>query len=144
MLLISFITALCFLIVLSAIDFLTFNKKGGAIPSALTTIFLIVMFIVSFPNSLYIGILAGLIALLQTDFELYLGIADFKIFVASAMAFPNIFSMLIFAVCVSIVAVAIKTFIFYKITSKKNYKFPFIPVILVAFVIAFAIIEVIA
>jgi len=130
------IVGLIFLIVLSIFDFLTFNKKKGYIPSSLTTIFLIVMFILGGFTGLYLGVLASLIALLFSDLELWGGIADFKIFVAGAMAFPTLFSMLAFAVVVSIIAVAVKSFVFFRITKKKNWNFPFIPVLLISFVIA--------
>ena len=136
----TLITALLFLIVLSVIDFLTFNKKKGFIPASLTTIFLIVMFILAGIIGLYLGVLASLIALLFTDLELWGGIADFKIFVAGAMAFPTLFSMLTFAVIVSIIAVAVKSFIYFRVTKRKNWNFPFIPVMLVAYVIAWVMI----
>jgi hypothetical protein len=138
------IVGLVFLIMFSIFDFLTFNKKKGYIPSTLTTIFLIVMLILGglggFQLVLFLGVLASLIALLFSDLNLWNGIADFKIFVAGAMAFPDLFSMLIFATLVTIVAVAVKSIIFFKITKRKNWKFPFIPVILIAYIITGGII----
>lgn len=134
------IVALIFLIVLSIFDFLTFNKKKGFIPSFLTTIFLIVMLILGGLNGLFIGAVASLIALLFTDLELWGGIADFKIFIAGALAFPTLMSMLVYAVIVSIVAVAVKSIIYFKIAKGKNLRFPFIPVMLIAFVIAWVLI----
>lgn len=134
------IIALIFLIVLSIFDFLTFNKKKGYIPSSFTTIFLIIIFIYSGYLGLYLGILASLIALLFTDLELWKGIADFKVFVATSIAFPNLFSMIIFAVIVSIIAVIVKSFIYFKVTKEKDWNFPFIPIMLIAYVIAWVLI----
>jgi len=134
------IIGLAFLIVLSVFDFLTFNKKKGYIPAFLTTIFLIIMAIFGGLNGIFIGVVAGLIALLFTDLELWLGIADFKIFIAGALGFPTLMSMLVYAVIVSIVSVAVKTIIYYKIAKGKNWKFPFIPVMLIAYAIAWVLI----
>lgn len=134
------IVGLVFLVVLSVFDFLTFNKKKGYIPSVLTTLFLIVMFIFGGFIGLYLGALASLIALLFTDLELWGGIADFKIFVAGAMAFPSLFSMVTYAVIVSVIAVAVKSFIYFRVTKGKKWQFPFIPVMLVAYVIAWVMI----
>jgi len=138
---VSLITGLLFLIALSVIDFLTFNKRKGYIPASLTTLFLVGMFILGGFTGLYLGVLGCLIALLFTDLEMWGGIADFKIFVAGAMAFPTLFSMISYAVIVSIVAVAVKSFIYFKITKKKEWKFPFIPVILIAYVVAWMLIK---
>jgi len=139
----NLIVALCFLIVFTIFDFLTFNnkKKSVGIPSFLTTLFLIAMLILGGFTGLYLGVLASLIALLFTDLELWGGIADFKIFVAGAMAFPDIMSMLIYATIVSIVAVGVKAVILFKITKGKQWKFPFIPVMLIAYVIAWVLIR---
>ena len=135
------IVALCFLIVLSVIDFLTFNRKKGYIPASLTTLFLIIMFILGGFLGLYFGVLGALIGWMFADLELFGGLADWKILSASAMAFPTLFSMISYAVIVSIVAVAVKSFIYFKITKKKEWKFPFIPVILIAYVVAWMLIR---
>ena len=135
------IVALVFLIVLSIFDFLTFNKKKGYIPSVLTTAFLIVMFIFGNFTGLYLGVLASLIALMFSDLNLWGGIADFKIFVASAMAFPDLFSMITYATIVSIIAVGVKSILLFKVTKKKDWKFPFIPIILISFIIAWGLIR---
>lgn len=135
------IVALLFLIVLTIFDFLTFNKKHGYIPSVLTTAFLIVIFIFAGMTGVYLGILASLIALLFTDLLLWNGIADFKIFVAGAMAFPDVFSMVTYATIVSIIAVGVKSIIYFKVTKKKEWKFPFIPIMLIAFIIAWGLIK---
>lgn len=136
----TFIVGLCFFIILSIIDFLTYNKKKGYIPSILTTLFLIAIFILNGVVGLYLGALASLIALAFTDMNLWAGISDFKIFIAGAMAFPTLLSMLTFAVIVSIVAVAVKTILYFKVSKRKDWQFPFIPVMLIAYVIAMVMI----
>jgi len=126
------ITGLSFLGLISLIDVKTFNKKNGFIPSMITTSFLIFSFLIAFPTSIYSGILAGLIALLLTDLDFWGGIADFKVFVASGMLFPNFVQMSIFAGFVTLFGFMYKV-IMLKIIKKKDVNIPFIPVILLAF-----------
>lgn len=139
---INFVFGLCFLIALSVIDFLTYNKKSGYIPAILTTIFLILAVIIAGEKSIFIGIVISLIALFFAEQDLFGGIADLKILIASGILFPNLFSMLTFAVIVSVVAVAVKSFIYFKITKKRNWKFPFIPLMLISFIITIGLIYV--
>ena len=134
----AFMFGFVFLIVLTIIDFLTVWKKGGYIPSILTTMFLIISFIITGFLGIYVALLCVLITLLFVDLELFDGIADFKIIIASGMLFPNIFSMTIFMTLITILAVMFKS-IFFKLNPKM--KLPFIPVILVAYVTAWGLIR---
>jgi hypothetical protein len=136
-----FITGLCFLIVLSIIDLLTFSPKSkGYIPSSLTTIFLILAVILAGEGSLFNGVIISLIALFFAEQEMFGGIADLKVLIASGILFPTLFSMLAFATIVTIVAVAVKAFIYFKITKGKKGQFPFILVILVAYIIGWMLV----
>jgi len=125
-----------FLVALSIIDYITFDKKHGYIPSVLTTLFLILAFLINFPASLYSGILAGLIAWLLTDLEFWGGIADFKVFVAAGMLFPNMVQMSIFAGSVTFVGLLYKL-IMAKVFRRSDENIPFIPAIFTAFFISY-------
>jgi len=136
----NFIVGLCFLIVLSIIDFLTFSEKSkGYIPAILTTFFLILSILLVGEKSLLIGVVIGLIALFFAEQDLFGGIADLKILIASGILFPSMISMLVFATIVSIVAVGIKAFVRLKTTKGEKGRFPFIPVMLIAYVIGWGL-----
>lgn len=136
--------ALGFLILLSILDFLTFNKKHGFIPSVLTTLFLIVALLLGIGNptqTIFIGAFASLIALLFTDLDLWGGWADLKIFIAGAMAFPTLASAGTFALLLTIFAFVVKGFVVWKLNKGEKIKnIPFIPIILLAFLGAWALI----
>lgn len=140
----SFLVAIGFLIILSILDFLTWNKKQGFIPSVFTTLFLVVALLLGMNNptqTLFIGAFAGLISLLFTDLDLWGGVADLKIFIASAMLFPHIVGAMTFALFLTIFAFIIKGLIVWKLTHGKDIKhIPFIPIILIAFLGAWALI----
>lgn len=136
-----FITGVFFLLVLTLLDFWSFNKKQGFIPSVLTTTFLIISFLFGvFYNESLVSILAifgVLIGLLFTDLDLWGGIADLKTFVACCMLFPHGLGVLLFAFCVSALNLLIKGVVKWKIVKKgKSFEIPFIPVLLIAFIIA--------
>lgn len=140
----SFIVAIGFLIVLSIIDFLTYNKKHGFIPSAFTTLFLIVALILGMGNpiqTLFLGAFAGLISLLFTDLDLWGGVADLKIFIAVSMLFPHIVGAVTFALILTILSFIIKSIVIWKLNKDKKLGYiPFIPIILLAFLGAWALI----
>jgi hypothetical protein len=140
----SFILAIGFLIVLSILDFLTYNKKHGFIPSVLTTLFLVVALLLGMGNpvqTLFIGAFAGLISLLFTDLDLWGGVADLKIFIASSMMFPHIVGAVSFALILTILAFIVKGLVVWKLNQGKKIKhIPFIPIILLAFLGAWALI----
>jgi hypothetical protein len=139
-----FFVALGFLILISILDFLTYNKKHGFIPSVLTTSFLIIMLVLGVQNpiqTLYIGAFAFLIALLFTDLDLWGGWADLKVFIAGAMALPTLMSAGTFALLLTIFAVVVKGIVVWKLNQGKKIKhIPFIPIILLAFLGAWALI----
>lgn len=136
---ISFVIGVIFLIILTIIDIKTFNKKKSFIPSALTTLFLVVAFIWGGTQHgtevVLAGIFAGLIALLLTDLDLWNGVADFKCFIAVGFLLPTMNNILYFALILTFLAVIIK-FSINKTTKGKLKTMPFIPVILLAFIIA--------
>jgi len=134
---ITIITAILFLIVLSVIDFLTYNKKKGYIPSVLTTLFLIVMLILGGTTGLYFGVLGALIGWMFADFEGFGGIADWKILSACAMAFSSLINCLTFFVFVAVLSFITKyifnSFVVKKKEKAKDFRYPFIPVILLSY-----------
>ena len=134
----NLILGLAFLIMLSFIDLKTFNKKGGFIPSIITTSFLIMALLVGGVESLYSGVLASLIALLLTDLEFWGGIADFKVFVASGLLFPHFLEVTIFAGFVTTLGFMFKS-IALKLLKNDKAQIPFIPVILASFLITYMI-----
>jgi hypothetical protein len=140
----SFFVGIGFLIVLSILDFLTYNKKHGFIPSAMTTLFLIVALLLGIANpiqTLFIGAFAGLMSLLFTDLDLWGGVADLKIFIASAMLFPHIVGSVTFALILTILAFIIKSIVVWKLNKNQKIGYiPFIPIILLAFLGAWALI----
>lgn len=130
----NIILGVSFLGVISFIDILTFNKKNGYIPSMLTTTFLIFALLIGGKEALYSGVLASLLALLLTDLDFWGGIADFKVFVAAGLLFTNFFEMTIFAGGVTIFGFMYKT-VALKILKDPKANIPFIPVILISFII---------
>ena len=142
---VSFIVGISFLILIGIIDVLTYHKKNGYIPSALTTSFLIVAYLIGVINTPYLqtsyltielGILACLIALLFTDLDLWGGIADFKVFVACSMLMPSLMSFLVFALVLTIVSVILKATLKFFVTKGKDANMPFLLAILTAFIVA--------
>ena len=122
---------LIFLILLSIIDYLTYNKKNGNIPAFLTTLFLITTFLLK--QDMFILIIAGLFALLFTDFDIWGGIADVKVFIASGLLIDK--NILLFTFITCGIAILIKW-----IALKKGMKqIPFIPVIAIAYVLVYFI-----
>ena len=140
----SFILAIGFLIALSILDFLTYNKKHGFIPSVFTTLFLVVALLLGMGNpvqTLFIGAFAGLISLLFTDLDLWGGVADLKIFIASSMMFPNIVGAVTFALILTMLSFIIKLIVIWKLKKSQKLDYiPFIPIILLAFLGAWALI----
>lgn len=128
----EFIVGMVFFVLISIIDVKTYDKVKGYIPSVITTSFLIVAFLVGFPGSIYSGIFAGLIALLLTDLDFWGGIADFKVFVAGAMLFPNFVQVSIFAGFVTLFGFMYKV-IMLKAVKKESAQIPFIPALALAF-----------
>ena len=131
---ISLMLGLAFLILIVIIDIKTHSKENGYIPSVITTLFLIMSLLHGGKEVLFSGVVAGLIALLLTDLEFWGGIADFKVFIASGMLFPNIFDMLIFAGVVTIVGFIFKSVMLH-VKKDKDATIPFTPVMLFAFIV---------
>lgn len=128
--LLKIIIGLSFLILISIIDFKTYNKRNGYIPSILTTLFLIMSFMLNFPLCIFSGIFGALIGLLLTDLDYWGGIADFKVFVASSMLFNNFVQVSLFTGFVTLIGLFYK-YILSKYTTKKYI--PFIPVIMISY-----------
>lgn len=136
---IAFYVALAFLCIISLIDIFTYRKKDGYIPSVLTTLFLIVAFIIGSSISpgitIELGILASLVAWLYTDLDMWGGIADFKVFVACSMLLPNVQVFFVFALVLTICSLIIK-FLLKRFEFKCDDKIPFVVVILIAYLIS--------
>jgi len=128
---------LAFLILLSIIDLKTYRFTNGKIPSFLTMLFIILIFIsVGYPQNIYMGIFALIIALALSDLGMYYGHADLKIIIAVGMTFNYVFNFLIFAGILSIVSLT------FKVILKKIYKqkeIPFIPIILFTYILCMII-----
>jgi len=136
----NFAIGIGFLIALSILDFWTFNKDKGFIPASLTTIFLIVTFILgSMKDPLLIiqaGIAGLLFGILFTDLDLWGGFADLKIFIACSMLMPSFLGIVYFALVLTIVSFVFKFLVKKLLTGGREWQIPFIPVIMIAFAIA--------
>jgi len=131
------IIAICFLLVLSIIDVKTYKLKEGFIPSALTTSFLIVAFVLSGVPALITGLLGFLIGMLMVDLDLFHGVADWKVFAGASMTLPSIFLVSIFGAVTCAVAVIYKVLIN---KAKLDIKeIPFIPALAIAYLITIAV-----
>lgn len=129
-----FILGFCFMLAISIVDILTYNKKNGYIPAVLTTLFLIIALISGGAPAIFIGVLASLIGLLLTDLDFWDGIADFKVFVGAGMLFPNFLEMLYFAGCMTFIAIIFRVIV-KRIVKREDWKIPFIPIITASFVV---------
>ena len=132
----QYVIASIFLIILSILDVKTFNLKHGFIPAALTTLFLIVVFIMAGVSGIITGLFASLIAMLFIDLDIFHGVADLKIFIACGITLPSIMMVGVFGLTTLIAGVG------YKFLAKKTKlkEIPFIPILLVGYVSTLAII----
>lgn len=125
---------LVFLGIISVIDIWTFNKKDIGIPSIITTTFLFIAFI--YNPSPQIAILAGIIGLALNEINLWKGLADIKVFIATSLYFTNLLMPTILCVITVLLSFAL-SFVLEKLL-KQNYKLniPFIPIIMIAFILS--------
>jgi len=124
-----------FLVVLSILDIKTFDLEEGAFPSALTSGIVLICFILN-PNP-SIFILAVIIAIILLDMELYSGMADLKLFIASSLVMPSIYFVFLFACSMSVLAVPYK----YIIKRYTNLdELPFIPIIAIGYMVTLVLI----
>lgn len=134
---IGYIISTLFLIVLSILDIKTYNLKNGFIPSALTTSFIIIAFILGGfnigVNVLLSGVLVGLLAWLFIDLEMFYGLPDLKVMIATGMTFITMFDVLYFGLFIAIIGLVVKFFIS-RYSKNKAVNMPFIPVILCAYI----------
>lgn len=121
----SIIATMVGLSVLSIVDYLTYDKKKGYIPSILTTTFLIIMFAIT--QDVFMGILAGLMGIALTDFNLWKGIADYKVYVAVGMSMINPLNLLVFTLFMTMTGF-ILTYVIKKVS--KDTEMPYIPIIM--------------
>ncbi len=129
--LIEVIISICFLIILSFVDIFTYDKKESHIPSIITTSFIIILLIIGGNVVIYAGLLGFLIALLLTEVNLFMGLADVKVFTACCMVLVTLMSVLYFTLIMLGLAV-IYQFIVKKFI-KDQEVIPFIPLIFIAF-----------
>ena len=121
----NIIPVLVGLSILSIVDFLTYDKKKGYIPSILTTVFLLMTFAIT--QNVFMAILSALLGLALSDLNLWKGIADYKVFVAVGLTMENPLKLFIFALCMSIFGLASSLAL--KRTGAKEM--PYIPIILI-------------
>ena len=131
----NYVIAICFLVVLSLIDVLTFNKENKGIPSAITTLFLLSTFVTSGTTVVYSGILAGLISLLFIDMDVFHGVPDIKVFIATGFIFDKMLLVLGFALSTLAVGVIYKLIAKRIIKEGSPQEIPFIPAIAIGFTI---------
>jgi hypothetical protein len=131
---VEIIISFAFLVVLSILDYKTFNLEEGFIPSALTTSFLIIAFLSSGVISIISGGFAFLIGMLLVDLNLYRGVADWKVFVACGFTMPTFLMIGVFGFILSLTGFGYK-YLVKKQTRTKGYdvEIPFIPAILIAY-----------
>ncbi|MEX0595998.1 MAG: hypothetical protein WD512_05800, partial [Candidatus Paceibacterota bacterium] len=107
------------------------------IPSALTTSFIIIAFILGGfnigVNVLLSGVLVGLLAWLFIDLEMFYGLPDLKVMIATGMTFITMFDVLYFGLFIAIIGLVVKFFIS-RYSKNKAVNMPFIPVILCAYI----------
>lgn len=125
---VNYLVPLLFLLVLSIIDMKTFNLKYGAIPSIITTMFLIFSFLISLnPITTIFSILMGM---LLVDLDFFAGVPDWKVIVACGMVLPNIVTVLIFGVMITLFGTIFKFIA--KLTKWKEV--PLIPIIALGYI----------
>ena len=129
-----YIIAGIFLVILSILDIKTFDLKEGYIPAFLTTSFLIIIFVIGTPKTIYSGMLAALLALLFIEMEVFHGVPDIKIFIAAGMTLPTMLNVLYFGAMMLAVGIIYKGLILWRVTKGKNTEIPFIPAILIAYI----------
>lgn len=122
------IVACIFLTILSILDIKTFDLKNGAIPSALTTVFIMVSFIFN-PNYITL-IISLLVGMLFVDVNLFSGVPDWKVIVACGIILPNLLMVLVFGLFITIFGSISK----YLVKQSHKWKeMPFIPIIAISF-----------
>jgi hypothetical protein len=131
---VEFIVAFAFLVVLSILDFKTYNLEEGFIPSALTTSFIIVAFMSSGALSIVSGAFAFLLGMLLVDLNLYRGVADWKVFVACGFTMPTFVMIASFGFLLSLTGFGYKYLVKHQSRIKGyDVEIPFIPAILFAY-----------
>lgn len=137
---IEFLISLAFLLVLSILDYKTYNLEEGFIPSALTTSFILLAFLSSGALSIISGAFAFLIGMLFVDLNLYRGVADWKVFVACGFTMPTFFMIGVFGLLLTMTGFGYK-YLVKKQSRKKgqDIEIPFIPAILIAYLFTWVI-----
>lgn len=131
------IIAMIFLVTLSIIDLKTYSLKDGAIPAALTTTFIILTFLFIDYSQLAAGILAGILAILFIDLDIFAGVPDIKVMIACGLTLPNSLTVIVFAAIISVVALIYKFIV--KKLNKDTIEIPFIPAIAISYIITIVI-----
>jgi len=119
------------MIILSAIDFMTFFKKNEGIPAVISTLFLITVFILVWNTyGLMAGVLAGLIAMMLVDLNLFQGVPDVKCFIACGITLESFIMVSLFGAFTIGVGIAYQFLV-----RKMGFKqIPFLPAILIAYI----------
>lgn len=135
---IIYIITIAFLIILSILDIFTYRRKKGFIPAILTTMFIIISFLLAGVTGLIVGIFASLIALALIDLDLFHGVADLKVFIACGITLPSFMMVACFGLGTTLIAFIYKYIITKKF--KKMKEIPFIPAILLAYLLILGVI----
>lgn len=113
--------------ILSIIDFLTFDKSKGYIPSFIPTTFLLITFALT--TSIGMAIISGIVGLILSELNLWKGLADYKVYVAVGMGFSNLIQLLGFTLIMVLIGTITSWLI--KKYSHSN-EMPYIPIIMMA------------
>lgn len=134
---IKFTIPLVFFILLSIIDLKTYNRREGAIPSAITTTFIILAFILN-PNpvSAIMGLLLGM---LFVDLDVFGGVPDWKVIVAGSIVLGSIWHIFIFATAVLVIGLIYKLLLKWR-TRGAIKEIPFIPAIALAYLLTLGVV----
>jgi len=135
---IEHLIALIFLLLISIVDIFTFNKEGKGIPSALTTLFVILMFLLTFSHgSFHIEIIlfSILIGLFLMDISFFMGLADLKVLVGLSFFFNSFWE---FSVFTAVSCLLYSIMVIYVKKNPKKYKtqfMPYVPFLFLTYVI---------
>lgn len=138
---VNYLVPLLFLAIIAIIDIKTYaaTRADIGIPSAFTTGSMIISYLLN--PSPGIVVMAFIMGLLLLELSIYAGLPDLKAFMVGAIVMPSIASVAFFAVIVCIVGIGYKyVLIRAKSVPKNKGRVPFIPSMLISYMIAMVVI----
>ena len=132
---------LFFLIALSIIDILTYNKKDGkGIPAILSTSLIIVAFILSpdYNLALISAFFGFLIGMVFVDMDIFRGVADWKVVVGCSIVMPSILYVSIYGFLIAFIGIFV-SFLWKKYIGQTD-QIPYIPFLTLAYLITMVVI----